>query len=71
MEKVNLCGFEKVTIEIPKQFAFCLTETQQIVWLYNELLDLMENGGHLKVRRVRAVPLVPKARRDLRATPAP
>lgn len=45
MEKVNLCGFEKVTIEIPKQFAFCLTETQQIVWLYNELLDLMENGG--------------------------
>lgn len=45
MEKVNLCGFEKVTVEIPKQFAFCLTETQQIVWLYNELLDLMENGG--------------------------
>lgn len=45
MEKVNLCGFEMVTIEIPKQFAFCLTETQQIVWLYNELLDLMENGG--------------------------
>lgn len=45
MEKVHLCGFEKVTIEIPKQFAFCLTETQQIVWLYNELLDLMENGG--------------------------
>lgn len=45
MEKVHLCGFEKVTVEIPKQFAFCLTETQQIVWLYNELLDLMENGG--------------------------
>ena len=45
MEKVNLCGFEKATVEIPKQFAFCLTETQQIVWLYNELLDLMENGG--------------------------
>ena len=45
MKRVNLCDLEKVTIEIPKQFAFCLTETQQIVWLYNELLDLMENGG--------------------------
>lgn len=45
MKRVNLCDLEKVTVEIPKQFAFCLTETQQIIWLYNELLDILENGG--------------------------
>ena len=43
--QVNLCGIKTVTVEIPKEFAFCLTETQQIVWLYNELLELSENGG--------------------------
>ena len=45
MKRVNLCDLEKVTVEIPKQFAFCLTETQQIIWLYNELIDILENGG--------------------------
>lgn len=43
--QVNLCGIKTVTVKIPKEFAFCLTETQQIVWLYNELLELSENGG--------------------------
>lgn len=45
MKRVNLCDLEKVTVEIPKQFAFCLTETQQIIWLYNEIVDILENGG--------------------------
>ena len=45
MKRVNLCDLEKVTVEIPKQFAFCLTETQQIIWLYNEIIDILENGG--------------------------
>lgn len=45
MKRVNLCDLEKVTIEVPKQFAFCLTNTQQIIWLYNEIQDILENGG--------------------------
>jgi len=45
MKRVNLCDLEKVTVEVPKEFAFCLTSTQQILWLYDSILDIMENGG--------------------------
>ena len=44
MRTVNLCDLEKITIEVPKEFAFCLSETQQIVWLYNTLKGVLENG---------------------------
>ena len=45
MKKVNLCDLQKVTVEIPKEFAFCLTESQQIIWLYDALTDFIAQGG--------------------------